>query len=219
MILDRIKEYIDSKGISISAFEKSIGMSNASFGKSLKNKGAIGTDKLEKILITYPDLSHEWLLTGRGEMLADGAHSETQQPTAHHTDNPKEGIPLIPIDAMAGALTGDFSVLDYECERYVVPAFKGADFLIRVNGTSMTPSFRSGDIVACQRVPMSGLFFQWNRVYVIDTCQGALVKRIRPGSDDLHALIVSDNTDYLPFELPFDAIRSVALVIGTIRLE
>lgn len=79
MILDRIKEYIDHKGISISAFEKSIGMSNASFGKSLKNKGAIGTDKLEKILITYPDLSHEWLLTGRGEMLADGGEAAQQQ--------------------------------------------------------------------------------------------------------------------------------------------
>ena len=36
MILERIKEYIDSKGISIAAFEKSIGMGNASFGKSLK---------------------------------------------------------------------------------------------------------------------------------------------------------------------------------------
>ena len=69
MILERLKEYIDSKGISVSAFEKSIGMSNASFGKSLKNKGAIGTDKLENILIVYPDLSPEWLLTGRGDMI------------------------------------------------------------------------------------------------------------------------------------------------------
>lgn len=69
MILERLKEYIDSKGISVSAFEKSIGMSNASFGKSLKNKGAIGTDKLENILIVYPDLSPDWLLTGRGDMI------------------------------------------------------------------------------------------------------------------------------------------------------
>jgi len=69
MILERLKEYIDFKGISISAFEKSIGMGNASFGKSLKNNGAIGTDKLEKILIQYTDISFEWLLTGRGQMI------------------------------------------------------------------------------------------------------------------------------------------------------
>lgn len=69
MVLKRLKEYIDSKGISVSAFEKSIGMSNASFGKSLKQGGAIGSDKLEKILIIYSDISPEWLLTGKGEMI------------------------------------------------------------------------------------------------------------------------------------------------------
>lgn len=69
MVLERIKEYLDYKGISVSAFEKSIGMSNASFSKSLKNGGAIGTDKLENILTQYNDLSAEWLLRGNGDML------------------------------------------------------------------------------------------------------------------------------------------------------
>ena len=69
MILDRIKQYIDHKGISVAAFERSIGMSNASFGKSLKNGGAIGSDKLENILNIYPDLSPTWLMTGMGEMI------------------------------------------------------------------------------------------------------------------------------------------------------
>lgn len=69
MILDRIKQFIDHKGIAVSAFERSIGMSNASFGKSLKNGGAIGTDKLENFLNVYPEVSPTWLLTGEGEML------------------------------------------------------------------------------------------------------------------------------------------------------
>jgi len=68
-MLTRIKKYIDYKGVSISAFEKSIGMSNASFGKSLKTGGSIGGDKLEKILSIYPDINPEWLLTGIGSML------------------------------------------------------------------------------------------------------------------------------------------------------
>ena len=69
MILTRLKDYIDAKGISISLFERSIGMSNASFGKSLKSGGAIGTDKLENILNVYPDINIQWLLTGKGSML------------------------------------------------------------------------------------------------------------------------------------------------------
>lgn len=116
-------------------------------------------------------------------------------------------------------LTCEQTVLEYECERYVVPMFKGADFLIPVKGSSMYPKYSSGDIVACQRVAMSSLFFQWNKVYVIDTDQGALIKRIKPGSDKKHVLIVSDNEKYDPFELPITAIHAVALVIGVIRLE
>lgn len=68
-MLKRLKEYIDFKGISVAAFEKSIGMSNASFGKSLKTGGTIGADKLENILLAYDDLNIEWVILGKGEML------------------------------------------------------------------------------------------------------------------------------------------------------
>ena len=69
MILERIKEYIDYKGLTISKFEQSVGMSNATFGSALKRGGAIGTDKLENILSTYPDLSPLWVVTGEGSMI------------------------------------------------------------------------------------------------------------------------------------------------------
>ncbi len=69
MILERLKQFIDYKGISVSGFEKSIGMSNASFSKSLRNKKAIGTDKLENILKVYPEINPTWLLRGKGPML------------------------------------------------------------------------------------------------------------------------------------------------------
>lgn len=69
--LKRIKEYIDFKGIRISTFEKSIGISNGSFGGQLKKNKTIGVDKLESILKFYPDLNAEWVLTGKGMMLKD----------------------------------------------------------------------------------------------------------------------------------------------------
>ena len=40
----------------------------------------------------------------------------------------------------------------------------------------MQPKYNSGDLVACRVVPL-GTFFQWNKVYVLDTEQGALIKR------------------------------------------
>ena len=130
-----------------------------------------------------------------------------------------DGIPLIPIDAMAGFGKGESQVMEHECERYVVPMFRGAEFLIPVKGSSMMPKYNSGDVVACKKLPLNDIFFQWNKVYVLDTAQGALVKRIRQGRDDDHVLIVSDNEQYSAFELHKEQIYCVALVIGVIRLE
>lgn len=165
------------------------------------------------------EMTEEQLQEKIEEIDAQKMQEKKNIPLAIPTTKPNEGIPLLPIEAMAGALTSEQTVFEYECERYVIPVFKGADFLVPVKGSSMYPKYSSGDIVACQRVPMSDLFFQWNKVYVIDTTQGPLIKRIKPGSDKEHVLIVSDNEKYDPFELPYSAIRAVALVIGVIRLE
>ena len=203
-------KYIEIKGIKKPDFYKKTGLSNGFLDKNEN----ISSQNIEIIISNYPDISIDWLVTGKGEML-----KSNDKPVAKQTDNPNEGIPLIPIEAMAGALTCDNTILEYECDRYVIPMFKGADFLIPVKGSSMYPKYSSGDIVACQRVDMNNLFFQWNKVYVIDTNQGALIKRIKPGHDENHILIVSDNEKYDPFELPYSAIHAVALVIGVIRLE
>lgn len=69
MVLENIKKFIDSKGISIAAFEKSIGMSNNSFRKSLNSGGNLGSDKLENILRIYSEINPTWLMTGDGNML------------------------------------------------------------------------------------------------------------------------------------------------------
>lgn len=214
-ILDNISILAEKEGVTIGALERQIGASKGVLSRAIANGTDIQAKWIQAIVENYPHISAEWLLTGEGDMMKRTGRIEP----AHQTDNPKEGIPLIPFSAMAGALTGEQSVFEYECERYVVPAFSGADFLMPVKGNSMMPTYISGDIVACQRVPMSGLFFQWNKPYVLDTAQGAIIKRIKPGSDKQHVLIVSDNKEYDPFELPYEDIYAVALVIGIIRLE
>jgi len=64
--IERLKQFIDYKNISLNAFDNSIGASTGYIGKQIKNKASIGTDIVEKILKIYPDLNPEWLLTGRG---------------------------------------------------------------------------------------------------------------------------------------------------------
>lgn len=66
--VDRIKLYLDSRSISLNAFDKAIGAGNGYFGKQLKRQASIGSDVLEKIVCTYPDINPIWLLTGEGKM-------------------------------------------------------------------------------------------------------------------------------------------------------
>lgn len=210
-IKQKILLFLAKKGITQYEFYQKTGITRGILGQ---NNG-ISEENISRFLAYYTEVSPEWLLTGRGEMLRQAE----SLPTATPATAPSEGIPLIPIEAMAGFGTGEVQVLEYECDRYVVPAFKDAEFLIQVKGSSMIPKYNSGDIVACKKLPMDQLFFQWNKVYVLDTNQGALIKRVKAGSDNDHLLIISDNANYEPFELDKKFIHSVAIVIGVIRLE
>lgn len=215
-IKQRILSFAETLGISKREFYTQIGVSRG----TLESKSSITEDVMARFIARFPQVSPSWLLTGKGDMIiSQNTDMKNEElPVAHRTES-NEGIPLIPINAMAGAFTGDQSVMEYECDRYIIPSFKGADFLIGVKGSSMYPRYNSGDIVACKRLNLQDLFFQWNKVYVLDTDQGPLIKRINPGTDKDHVTIVSDNKDYEPFELAIDHIYNVALVVGVIRVE
>jgi hypothetical protein len=67
--VERFKEYLDFKGIANFRAEKDCGLSNGLIKNALSANSSFGSDKLEKILNTYPDLSAEWLLRGIGSMI------------------------------------------------------------------------------------------------------------------------------------------------------
>lgn len=133
--------------------------------------------------------------------------------------NDGTGIPLIPVEAMAGYFTGEQTVLLQECERYVVPMFRNADFLIYVRGDSMQPRYFSGDMVACKMLSLTDIFFQWGKVYIVDTDQGVLIKKVMRGTSADTITLVSENANYEPFEISRRGIYHIALVMGLIRAE
>ena len=178
----------------------------------------------------YVDSS--WLLTGEGTMLSPSSAASNSRtssksspsiPTARHAPHgSSEGIPLIPLDAVAGfpAESGGGVRLE-DCERYVIPEFenKGANFLIRVSGDSMVPLYYSGDLLACRKIT-DIRFFQWGTVYVLETSQGVLVKRVQESVDHSDSILcVSENSSvHHPFLLPRDDIRSLSTIVGLVRL-
>lgn len=217
--LSRIKKFIDFKDFSVSFFEKEVNMSNGSFASQLKNNKTIGVDKLENILKKYSEINPEWLLTGKGEMLK----SEKLKPIQiQDIENDSDFIPLISIDAMAGYGAGEVQISKKELLKgYKIPEFtqRGVEYIIRVNGSSMYPKYSSGDLLGCKTVKDVS-FFQWGKIYVLDTNHGPIVKRLFPVSDDDEMLECrSDNQDYPPFKINKTSVYNVAIVIGVLRME
>lgn len=64
-MIDRILKIIELEKLNKTQFYKKTGLSNGFLDKVRD----VGASKLELILIAFPNINPEWLLTGKGEML------------------------------------------------------------------------------------------------------------------------------------------------------
>ncbi|MFA7615713.1 MAG: hypothetical protein WCY16_03925 [Weeksellaceae bacterium] len=65
-VKERLKSFADSVGLTVSALEKELNVSNGYINSISKS---IGLDKLELLIEKFPNLNVEWLLTGKGSMV------------------------------------------------------------------------------------------------------------------------------------------------------
>lgn len=215
MIIDRIKQFIDYKGLSVRKFSQETGLSNG-FMSKVKD---VGCSKAEKIVDTYPELNLYWLITGQGRMLVKSNKENMQNENSRYDFKP---IPLLKVEVIGGFTNEAFSIREEDVEAYyLIPEFKHRDieFMMRVRGTSMSPCYNSGDIVACS-VIRSRNFIQWNKIHVVATReQGILLKRIGQSTNNDTLLMISDNDKYETFEIPKSEITGLAIVEGGVKLE
>lgn len=64
-VKERICSFLASKGITPTAAEKLMGWGKGTITKS----SSLSSDKLEEFVLQFPEVSAEWLLCGKGEML------------------------------------------------------------------------------------------------------------------------------------------------------
>lgn len=236
-IKERVYEFCSERGIKIRDFERACDLSN---GYISSMRTGFGREKLNNVLLAYPELNREWLLYGEGAMLKSsvnpspsGGNSDREDTERITRDNREtddlqnipsnyKRLPLVTQTAAAGFGNANFAIHEADVkDYYIVPKFKyhQVDFMIEISGSSMYPKYNSGDVVACA-ILHDGSFIQWNKCHVIATReQGILCKRLMPGSTDDCLKMVSDNENYPPFEVPKDEITGIALVVGVIRLE
>lgn len=127
-------------------------------------------------------------------------------------------IPLLPISAQGGSLN-DFvvSVKDSDCEKIISP-IKGADYAMSVSGDSMAPEYPSGSQILIKRINEKA-FIDWGRVYVLDTCNGTVIKRVYPTDDENVVECRSINPEYPPFKVSFEDMYGMYRVLMCMSMK
>lgn len=69
LVAQSIKSVLESKQISIAAFSKMIGMQQVTCNRQLRGDQAVSLGLIEGFLKEFDEISAEWLLRGKGEML------------------------------------------------------------------------------------------------------------------------------------------------------
>ena len=218
-VKERLITYLNYKKVSKSDFGRSIGVSSAYVTSMRKS---IDPEKLQSIAKNYPDLNTGWLMTGEGEMLKNsepvqvdfGRSSTDQSDQLFHT------VPLVPTSAQGGPLN-DFvtSIKENECERIVSPV-KYADLAITVAGDSMAPEFPSGCQILIKRINEKA-FIEWGKVYVLDTCNGTVIKEVHRGkaADEIECYSINPDPKFQPFSVKFADIFGMYRVIMCMSLK
>lgn len=74
---ERIKKFMEYKGISPSELADSIGVQRSNVTHVLKNRNKPSFQFIEKMLQVYPELNAKWLILGSGSMIENSAKSKT----------------------------------------------------------------------------------------------------------------------------------------------
>ena len=186
-----------------------LGVSKAFISQVENGRAALPEDKLLRLLGN----ENGWSLGGCEAEVAPA-------PSPRGTDVPVESntVPLLPIFAQAGHLTGwSDAIEEARCERVISPV-KDIDMAVHIYGESMYPDIPNGSVVYVRRV--SGRIIDWGRAYILDTVDGPVLKYLTPGADDEHVRCLSANHDpkFAPFEVQKEDILGMYKVVMCMRM-
>ncbi len=223
MIVDRILQIIEYKGISKSAFYRETGLSNGFLDK-VKD---VGSSKIEHILKIYPEISPNWLLTGNGNMLIS---EEVPVQLLNKDRKTKDVIlemqevPLYSLEATAGLV--DFfksSKPTNTLNTIKIPNIPSCDGAISVTGDSMYPLLKSGDIILYKQVPVERINIYFGEMYLlgvrIDEYEEMITVKYVQKSDlgDDYIKLVSQNQHHQSKDIPLNSVSAMAMVKASIR--
>lgn len=203
-----LSKLLDQLGESPTSFARSIGLKRETTICNVLNGKYNLSAKLANIIKeAYPEVRMAWLMNGTGAMFEDIANKEDLAELGIYTTY------LIPRTAMAGGLENfpaDSTTLE-NCERIISP-IKDVDYAITVNGDSMSPEYPNGSIILIKQINHHS-FIEWGKTYVLNTCNGVVIKNVRKSPHDDRITCHSINPNYDDFDIYYEDIYTMYKVL------
>lgn len=207
-----LKRFRRENNITQADLAKYLGVGQSFISQIEKGSRPMPGECLAKILAHGEWSKSQGVLTGEGEMLKNEVKNNTSA-----LDN---YVLLLPLSAQGGSL-GEFSqsVRAEDCERIKSPV-DGADFAISVSGDSMAPEYPNGSRVLVKKID-DRAFIEWGRAYVLDTCNGSVIKVLTPSKREDCVTCNSLNEDprYAPFDVNLRDVFGIYRVLLCMSLK
>ena len=227
---ERLREafnYVKSKGLVHTQKDLAVhmGTTEANMSKALRGDKLVLTDNfLRRLNQSFDNIfSYQWLCLGEGKMINDEAQTELLSQRLGRTasvglSDEVYSMPLLPVYAQGGSLN-DFivSVKESDCE-WIISPIKGVDYAITVSGESMSPEYPSGSQVLIKKINERA-FIDWGRVYVLDTCNGTVIKQLFPSDAAGRVVCKSINPEYPSFEVSLEDVYGVYRVLMCMSMK
>lgn len=201
-------EYLKDNGKARSHEEISdlSGISRSNVTSAINGNARYVTEgNLRRFARAYSDyINEDWLLTGEGKM----EKVDKRRLRPH--------IPAEIATVAAGFVgTSIGSVAEEDCAMLpVIPYLPQYDFVISVKGDSMEPVLLDNDKIACKWIEKTEAI-KPDKIYVVDSNEGAVVKKIHPKDDDI--LCHSLNPRYEDHAINENDVLRLARVVGVVR--
>lgn len=210
----RILEYLDYKGVDKRTFFQSTDIKRGLLDSD-KLQATVSDVSIAKILVTYPDLNPDWLLTGKGSMLREQQESNVPVVNYEH-----KGAPYYDIDFIGGFddVFNDQTTHPAYCIDFA-PYNKEGVMWCNLTGHSMEPELNNGDVIAIREMKTPIEYLPLGEIYAFVTDEYRTVKRLARSSREGFIKLVPSNKshEYSEQEIPVSMVRKVFVVLGCIH--
>ena len=179
----------------------------------------------ERIFSKCNEISAEWLLTGRGEMVTQTKEKSITSYSSGDKSLSHQLIPLYNVEATAGLVNLFDSTQRQEVvDTIKIPNLPKCDGAVFVSGDSMYPLLKSGDIIAYKQIMNFWENVFYGEMYLLSIdLEGeeyVTVKFIQKSEEGPEYIrLVSQNQHHAPKDVRLEKVRAMAMIKASIRMN